>query len=116
MAVRVISIVTGYPSITSVKHNNFISLPLFFHRQRWISAFRATVPFNSTGKADHCAALIPALRRVLRRVLLLMLRRVLLLMMWMDGCTADQRKLDHRAQIETDSGAAKVAAGIAVPG
>ena len=30
-----------------------------------------------------------------------------------DGCTADQRKLDHRAQIETDSGAAKVAAGIA---
>ena len=33
-----------------------------------------------------------------------------------DGCTADQRKLDHRAQIGTDSGTAEVAAGIAVRG
>ena len=31
-----------------------------------------------------------------------------------DGCTADQRKFDHRAQAETDSGVAKVAADIAV--
>ena len=78
MAVQVASIVTGYPSITFVKHNTFIQLPLFFHRHGWIGAIRTTVPFDSTDKADHWAAfrLIPGLRRVL----LLMLKRVLLLM------------------------------------
>ena len=76
LAIRIVLIVTGYPSITSVKHNTFIQLPLYFHRQGWIGALRTTVPFDSTGEADHCAALrlIPtSARRVLLRIRLLIL-------------------------------------------
>ena len=82
LAVRIVSIVAGYPSITAVKHNTFVQLPLFFHRKGSISALGTTVPFDSTGEADHCVALrlIPACALwILLWILVLMSRRTLVL-------------------------------------
>ena len=80
------------------------------------------MPFDSTGKADHCAAL-----RLIRAE---GTAEGTAVDAEADDCTADQQvdgadqqvdgadqhKPDHRPQVETDSGTAKVAAGIAVHG